>query len=548
MKKFHTEINKVFLQFRKKQILTIALSVLMVLSKFLLLIIMQKAVDSITVNKLEMTIGYLKESVLLIFTFFLINCIFQYFFRDLEYTCHYALVKSLFGKAVDKKYIFHEKHSSTLLLSMIKEDSKFISDWKSIGLIAVISNAITLVIAFAILFYYNVLITAFILVIIIICFSLTHYISKKIGNKTYDLQVSNCEMNQRIMESFNGIKDIKQYRKEDFFKKQLDRFIDRDTYQHSKIISRLSAVFTSIYTVLTTALPILALIAGVLLILAGQFTIGQLITTYALIGNLQEPVLAIPEMLNQRRQALSIQEKIMPILEKEDAIYLKNTLDKLQEFSVDSKEYQFEDGKTILKNIKLVIKKGSHILLKGESGKGKTSVLNLISRFYSTQGQAITMMYNQISIDAISPDSYYEHVIQAQQIPYIFKTSLFDNIALGESYREEDVKEILQVVCLEELVLEKGIDYQIENKGENLSGGQRQRIGIARALIRKPDILMLDEPTSALNEELSKTLVKRVVEYCIHNEITLLTVSHSEVFEEYYETAGYEKAEKIILQ
>ena len=113
MKKFHTEINKVFLQFRKKQILTIALSALMVLSKFLLLMIMQKAVDSITGNKLEVTIGYLKESMLLIFAFFLINCIFQYFFRDLEYTCHYALVKSLFGKAVDKKYIFHEKHSST---------------------------------------------------------------------------------------------------------------------------------------------------------------------------------------------------------------------------------------------------------------------------------------------------------------------------------------------------------------------------------------------------------------------------------------------------
>lgn len=548
MKKFHREINKVFLQFRKKQILTIALSVLMVLSNFLLLMIMQKAVDSITGNKLEVTIGYLKESVLLMLAFFVINCIFQYFFRDLEYTCHYALVKSLFGKATDKEYIFHEKHSSTLLLSMIKEDSKFISDWKSIGLIAVISNAITLVIAFVILFYYNVLITVFILAIIITCFALTHYISKKIGNRTYDLQISNSEMNQKIMESFNGIKDIKQYGKEDFFKNQLDEFIDRDTYRHSKSISRLSAVFTSIYAVLTTALPILALIAGVLLILAEQFTIGQLITTYALIGNLQEPVLAIPEMLNQRRQALSIQEKIMPLLEKEDAVYSKHVLDKLQEFSMDSKEYEFEDGKKILKNLKIVIKKESHILLKGESGKGKTSVLNLISRFYSTQGQAISMKYNGISIEDISTDSYYRHVIQEQQIPYIFQASLFDNIALGESYRKEDVKEILQVVCLEELVQEKGMDYRIEEKGENLSGGQRQRIGIARALIRKPDILMLDEPTSALNEELSKTLVKRVVEYCIENEIALITVSHSEVFEEYYETRGYEKVEKIILQ
>jgi ATP-binding cassette subfamily B protein len=548
MKKFHREINKVFLQFRKKQILTIGISVFMVLSKFLLLMIMQKAVDSITGNKFEVTIDYLKKSVLLIFAFFVINCIFQYFFRDLEYTCHYAFVKSLFGKATDKEYIFHEKHSSTLLLSMIKEDSKFISDWKSIGLIAVISNAITLVIAFAILFYYNVLITVFILAIIVTCFALTHYISKKIGNKTYDLQISNSEMNQKIMESFNGIKDIKQYGKEDFFKNQLDEFIDRDTYQHSKIISRLSAVFTSIYAVLTTALPILALIAGMLLILAGQFTIGQLITTYALIGNLQEPVLAIPEMLNQRRQALSIQEKIMPLLEKEDMVYSKNVLGKLQEFFMVSKEYEFEDGKKILKNLKLVIKKGSHILLKGESGKGKTSVLNLISRFYSTQGQAISMKYNGISIEDIFPDSYYRHVIQAQQIPYIFKASLFDNITLGESYTEEDVKEALEAVCMEEFIQEKGMDYQIDEKGENLSGGQRQRIGIARALIRKPDILMLDEPTSALNEELSKILVKRVVEYCIQNEIALITVSHSEIFEEYYETRGYEKVEKIILQ
>ena len=548
MKKFHREINKVFLQFRKKQILTIGLSVFMVLSKFLLLMIMQKAVDSITGNEFEVTIDYLKKSVLLIFAFFVINCIFQYFFRDLEYTCHYAFVKSLFGKATDKEYIFHEKHSSTLLLSMIKEDSKFISDWKSIGLIAVISNAITLVIAFATLFYYNVLITVFILAIIVTCFALTHYISKKIGNKTYDLQISNSEMNQKIMESFNGIKDIKQYGKEDFFKNQLDEFIDRDTYQHSKIISRLSAVFTSIYAVLTTALPILALIAGVLLILAGQFTIGQLITTYALIGNLQEPVLAIPEMLNQRRQALSIQEKIMPLLEKEDMVYSKNVLGKLQEFFMVSKEYEFEDGKKILKNLKLVIKKGSHILLKGESGKGKTSVLNLISRFYSTQGQAISMKYNGISIEDIFPDSYYRHVIQAQQIPYIFKASLFDNITLGESYTEEDVKEALEAVCMEEFIQEKGMDYQIDEKGENLSGGQRQRIGIARALIRKPDILMLDEPTSALNEELSKILVKRVVEYCIQNEIALITVSHSEIFEEYYETRGYEKVEKIILQ
>lgn len=548
MKKFHMEINKVFLQFRKKQILTIALSIFMVLSKFLLLMIIQKAVDSITGNKLEVTMDYLKESVWLILVFFVINCIFQYFFRDLEYTCHYALLKSLFGKATDKEYIFHEKHSSTLLLSMIKEDSKFISDWKSIGLIAVISNAITLVIAFAILFYYNILITVFILAIIVTCFVLTHYISKKIGNKTYDLQVSNSGMNQKIMESFNGIKDIKQYGKEDFFKNQLDEFIDRDTYQHSKSISRLSAVFTSIYAVLTTALPILALIAGVFLILAGQFTIGQLITTYALIGNLQEPVLAIPEMLNQRRQALSIQEKIMPLLEKEDVVYSKNVLNKLQKFSMDSKEYEFEDGKKILKNLKMVIKKGSHILLKGESGKGKTSVLNLISRFYSTQGQMISMKYNGICIEDIFPDSYYRHVIQAQQIPYIFKASLFDNIALGESYTEEDVKEVLKVVCMEEFIQEKKMDYQIEEKGENLSGGQRQRIGIARALIRKPDILMLDEPTSALNEELSKILVKRVVEYCIHNEIALITVSHSEVFEEYYETRGYEKVEKIILQ
>ncbi len=533
MKKFHPMINQVFRPLRKLQAVTIVFSVGVLLFKFMLYMEIQKTVDSISWNDLGVTMGYLKGCALLIVLFFGANCMMQYFFRSLQYTSHYALVGRLFGLALEKDCSFHEKNAPPVVLGMIKDDSKFISDWKSIGTITVFFNSMTLAAVLGILIRYHALIALFILLAVMLCFFLTYRISKEIGKQTYDLQVANSEANQQIIDDLNGFRDIRQYRKESFFSGRLAEFLKRHALGHSRRLSGYYAIFTSVYAMLTTTLPVLVILAGVVLILRGQYTIGELLATFALVGNLQEPVMALSDFVNQRKQALAMQDKLMPILERESADYSVKEAGTLQNFVFHSDGFCFEDGKKILEGLDFEFARGERVVIKGESGKGKSSLLNLVSRFRSAKGQAVRMSYNGTAVEDIEPGTYYGHVLQAQQTPRLFRDTLQNNITLGEEYPKEAFDEAVFAACLDDLIRVKGADYLLEANGENVSGGQRQRIGLARILLRKPDIMMLDEPTSALDPELAGLVAKRVTAYCEQNRIAVLLVSHNDSFERY---------------
>ncbi len=535
MQGFEPEINRIFKPIRKRQTGAFCLSVLTILLKLAILIQTQKAIDSISLQNLNITFRYLKNIAVLILIFFLINCIFQYLLRDLQYTSHYMIVKDLFERVLRKEYSFHEKYSSSVLLSMIKEDSKLISDWKSIGILVVCLNILTMAADFIIMLYYNVFVTFFVIAVTAICFFATHYISEFIGKATYNLQVSNSELNRRIIDYLNGFRVIKQYRKETYFKNTLSEYIDLNNYKISKSIAKYYSVFTSIYSVLTTALPVLVILVGIILVLRNQFTVGGVLAAYALSGSLQEPVLVIPDFFNQRKQALAMQEKILPILKEEPVLFTIDELEPLHSLAIDSKGYLFDNGKMILQDIHFAVKKGEFIIIKGESGSGKSSLFNLISRFYSTEEQQVSIKYNGEFVNKINPCHYYEHIIQASQTPYIFRDTVKNNIVLEENYTEEEINEAIYTACLETFFLTKGEAYLLEENGANISGGQRQRIGIARALLKKPDILLLDEPTSALNLELANTITERITQYCMKHDITMVVISHNNSFETYFQ-------------
>ncbi len=535
MQGFIPEINWIFKAIRKKQIWTFCLSIFTIMLKLAIFVQMQKAIDSISLQNINITLNYLQYIAILILLFFLINCIFQYYLRNLQYTSHYMIIKNLFDRALKRGYPFHEKYASSVLLSMIKEDSKLISDWKSIGIIVVCINVLTMMADIFIMLHYSLFVTLFIFTVTAICFFVTYHISKFIGKSTYDLQVSNSELNRKIIDYLNGFGVIKQYRKEAYFKTSLSDYIRNNNYKNSQKIARYYSVFTSIYSVMTMALPVLAILIGILLILRNQFTVGELLVTYALVGNLQEPVLDIPEFFNQRKQALAMQEKLLPILREEPALYEIHELEPFKFLEFDSEGYLFDNGKMILRDIHFVIKRGESIIIKGESGSGKSSLFNLISRFYNIEKQSVIIKYNGHFIHKIHPYYYYEHIIQVSQIPYIFMDTVKNNIVLAEYYTQQEFDEVIYTACLEEFFETKGEDYLLEENGVNISGGQRQRIGIARALLRKPDMLLLDEPVSALNLELVDTITERIIRYCIKYEITMIVISHIDSFEKYFQ-------------
>ena len=540
MKRFHREIDQVFRPLRRMQSLSLFCFLSVLAERFLLLLEMQKAVDSLSGGDMERTLGYLKTCGILILLFFLLNSVQQFVFRNLQYTSHYALMKSLFSLALKKDCAFHESYPPSAVLAMVKDDSKFIADWKSIGIITVLGNLFAIFVTFAILISYSPIVAGVIFLVVAFSFWATEYVSKKIGEKTYDLQVSGTEVNRRIIDYLNGFRDIRQYRKEDLFGRRLADFVDRDTYRHSKEMSRYMAMFVSIYGLLTTSLPVVSILVGVLLILNGDYTVGQMIAAFAMTGNLQDSVQSVPEALNWRRKALAMQDKIMPLLESSGKEYDCGEDGKMEVFAFHSDSYTFADGKRILEQVGFELKKGEAAIVKGPSGKGKTSLLNLISRFHEIGAQPISMTYNGMSAEAIAPDTYYRHVLQSRQFPCIFEGTVMYNLTLGDDYSQEELEEVIHVSCLEDFIEGKGMDYVIGQNGDNISGGQKQRIGLARVLLRKPDILMLDEPTSALNPSMIEEFTERVVRYCQKYSIALILVSHQDSFERYYEEHGME--------
>ncbi len=180
--------------------------------------------------------------------------------------------------------------------------------------------------------------------------------------------------------------------------------------------------------------------------------------------------------------------------------------------------------KPVLKNFNLHIAPGEKYTLRGESGAGKTTLVNLIPRFWEvTEGR---ILLDGVDIRDIKLSSLRKHIAMVSQDVFLFNTSLSDNLAYGEGASKEKIEEVLKLTHLDELVaaLPKGLNQKVGEGGRSLSGGQKQRVGIAQALLKKANIVIFDEATSALDAENDKS-ISLAIESLL-KEQTLIYISH----------------------
>lgn len=194
----------------------------------------------------------------------------------------------------------------------------------------------------------------------------------------------------------------------------------------------------------------------------------------------------------------------------------------------DFKDVRFHysgDEKEILKGLNLHVNAGETIALVGESGAGKSTILNLVIGFNQPTGGTLTVDGNDIT--EIDLHSYRKHIAVVPQTPIVFTGSLRDNITYGmENVDENDLKTAVEAACLTDLIesLPDGLDTTITEHGANLSGGQRQRISIARAIIRDPEVIVLDEATSAL-DSVSEQKIQQALNHLTEGRTTFI-VAH----------------------
>lgn len=339
----------------------------------------------------------------------------------------------------------------------------------------------------------------------------------------------NSKLISYLVESMQGIETIKALNKEDIVKKETEKKFStfvRSVFKYGKVISFQSISKEMVQSIFT----IVVMWVGTYLVLQEYMSIGTLISFNALLVYFIGPIERILNLQKQIQSAIVASERIGEILdlevEKSEAENSKKKIESLNE-DIEFKSIKFRYGvrELILDNINLKLKKGEKIAIVGESGSGKTTLAKLLMNFYDIDGG--TILIGNEKIQDINKESLRDKIAYVSQETFFFSGTIKDNLLLAmPEATMDDIIDACKKAQIHDYIsgLQLGYDSILEENASNLSGGQRQRLSIARALLRKADILIMDEATSNL-DSITEKAIEKTIEDCT-KDVTTIIIAH----------------------
>jgi len=415
---------------------------------------------------------------------------------------------------------FHESHSGELI-SRITNDINRIQAAVSTQISRIIQETITIIALVGVVIYQSAELAFYGLIVMPLAFYPLSLMAKKVKKISFKSQEKNSDITAHLSETFNNIEIIKanstEYLEVDDFSKHNQEFfkINLKAVKINELVSPFMEILGAI------ALAVVVTVGGKEVI-NGNMTVGTFFSFLTALMMLYTPIKSLSSLFNQLQDAIAANERINSIFALEAQIKSgdKTLQNNCNTITFKDMSLKFND-KYALKDINLEVKKGETVALVGDSGGGKSSLINTLIRFYDTSDGDIFI--NDTSIKDFSLESLRDSISIVTQRVYIFNDTIGLNVSYGQSYDEQKVKDALIQAHALEFVnsMTNGIDTILDEAGTNLSGGQRQRIAIARALYKNPKILILDEATSALDNE-SEAIITKVLDEVSKDKITFV--------------------------
>lgn len=415
---------------------------------------------------------------------------------------------------------FQKKHGGELI-SRITNDINKIQSAVSSQIAEFIREILTIIALIGVVIYQSPQLAFYGLIVMPLAIYPLSRLAKKMKKLSFKAQESISDITSHLSETFNNIEIIKANTTEQLesekFAHHNKKFFDINikSVRTNELVSPLMETLGAI------AVAAVIIIGGKQVI-DGHLTVGSFFSFMAALFMLYTPIKRLSSLYNKMQAALAANERINEIMALSSTIPTGN-----KTFPTELKEVSFQnvvlkyDDKIALNNINLNAKLGETIALVGDSGGGKSSLVNLIPRFYETFDGSI--LFNDMPIKDLDIKNLRENISIVTQRVYIFNDTIAANIAYGQEVIEEKVQDALKQAHAYEFIskLPQGIYSKLDEFGTNLSGGQRQRIAIARALYKNPKILILDEATSALDNE-SESIISEVIEEISKDKITFI--------------------------
>lgn len=427
----------------------------------------------------------------------------------------------LFSHILTLDMDFFQKIHGGELVSRITNDINRIQRAISNNLAEILRESLTIVGLIGLVIYHSPELAFYGLIVLPLAVYPLSLLAKKMKKLSFKSQESNSDITSSLNESFNNIEIIKANSTE---KVEVTKFSVHNMlfFKYNMKAVKTNQLTSPLMEIIGAFAFAAVIIVGGSKVISGELTTGEFSSFIAALFMLYTPIKKISNLYNGMQDAIAANERINDMFSKKPSIIsgdIKEIVD-IKEIHFKNVELKYDDF-VALRNINLDAKKGETVALVGDSGGGKSSLINLIVRFYDTTNGEI--LINNDSIKDLDLKSLRENISIVTQRVYIFNDTIAANIAYGYEIDEIKVIEVLKQAHAYDFVMQmkKGIHTILDEFGTNLSGGQRQRIAIARALYKNPKILILDEATSALDNK-SESIISEVINEVSRDKITFI--------------------------
>ncbi len=435
----------------------------------------------------------------------------------------------LFHHIASFKMKYFDNEPVGKLVTRTVSDIESIASIFSQGLFMIVSDVLKMLITLVFMFYINWKISFIVVAIMPIILYATNIFQKKMKVAFNEVRNEVANLNTFVQERLTGMKIVQLFNREKIEAQKFEEINKRHNKAWLKNILY-NSIFFPIADIISNITLGLVVYFGALFIINGDFstTIGDLISFNMYIPMLYNPLRQIADKFNVMQMGIVAAERVFEILETDSQIQDKGTIEATHfngNIKLEDVRFSYIQGEEVLKGINLEVKAGQTIAIVGSTGAGKSTIINLLNRFYEIDSGKITI--ENVKIQDYSLSSLRKQIAVVLQDVFLFADTIYNNITLyNHEITQEQVESAAKKIGIHNFImsLPNGYQYNVKERGVMLSSGQRQLIAFLRAYVSNPSILILDEATSSIDTH-SEEMIQKATE-TITKDRTSIVIAH----------------------